>query len=150
MNFLIDTNILVRLAQPGNDQYSFAIQALDALSQQGYRPCIVPQILYEFWVVCTRPAGENGLGFDLPRAEAELQTAKRLFRLLQDERDIYRRWERLVVLASVQGKTAHDARLVAAMQRHGITHILTFNAADFVRYTDITVMNPMTFVPPAT
>jgi predicted nucleic acid-binding protein len=42
----------------------------------------------------------------------------------------------------VKGKNAHDARLVAAMVRHGLTHILTFNAQDFSRYRGITIMTP--------
>jgi predicted nucleic acid-binding protein len=42
----------------------------------------------------------------------------------------------------VLGKNAHDARLVAAMNVHGVTHLLTFNAADFRRFTTIQVMTP--------
>jgi predicted nucleic acid-binding protein len=40
------------------------------------------------------------------------------------------------------GKPAHDARLIAAMQRHGITVILTFNANDFSRYQSIRPISP--------
>jgi predicted nucleic acid-binding protein len=46
------------------------------------------------------------------------------------------------VTHGVSGKKAHDARLVAAMTVNGITHILTFNADDFTRYTGITVLHP--------
>jgi predicted nucleic acid-binding protein len=67
---------------------------------------------------------------------------QRLFRLLRDERAIYAIWEQLVSSLSVQGKQAHDARLAASMQRHSITHILTFNAADFARYPHISVLTP--------
>lgn len=35
-----------------------------------------------------------------------------------------------------------DARLVAAMKRHGTSHLLTFNDGDFARFSDITVVNP--------
>ena len=38
--------------------------------------------------------------------------------------------------------SAHDARLVAAMRRHGTAHILTFNEIDFRRYPEITVLTP--------
>jgi hypothetical protein len=40
------------------------------------------------------------------------------------------------------GKNAHDARLVAAMRVHGLTHLLTFNAQDFRRYPGINVVTP--------
>jgi predicted nucleic acid-binding protein len=48
----------------------------------------------------------------------------------------------LVVRHRVSGVQVHDARLAAAMQVHGISHILTLNQPDFVRYTDISVIHP--------
>ena len=42
----------------------------------------------------------------------------------------------------VLGKGAHDARLVAAMERHGLARILTFNVDDFKRYPGIEVLPP--------
>src|SRR5262249_53061423 len=39
-------------------------------------------------------------------------------------------------------KCASDARLASAMQRHSITHILTFNTADFARYPGLTALAP--------
>ena len=40
------------------------------------------------------------------------------------------------------GKQAHDARLVAAMIAHRLTHLLTFNTDDFKRFSEITVVAP--------
>ncbi len=40
------------------------------------------------------------------------------------------------------GKTAHGARLVAAMQANGITAILTFDKSGFSRYPSIEVVHP--------
>jgi len=48
----------------------------------------------------------------------------------------------LVSAQKVLGKKAHDTRLVATMQRHGLTHLLTFNSSDFQRFTNIVVLNP--------
>jgi hypothetical protein len=42
----------------------------------------------------------------------------------------------------VVGKNAHDARLVAAMNVHGLTQLLTFNNQDFQRYPGISVVTP--------
>jgi predicted nucleic acid-binding protein len=39
-------------------------------------------------------------------------------------------------------KPAHDARLVAAMQVHGLTAILTFDKTGFSRFADIEVVHP--------
>ncbi|MCC7420389.1 MAG: hypothetical protein IT428_08920 [Planctomycetaceae bacterium] len=42
----------------------------------------------------------------------------------------------------VKGKQAHDARLVAAMTRFSIPHLLTHNYRDFLRYLSITAHSP--------
>jgi len=67
-----------------------------------------------------------------------------LFALLPDTPDIFSEWERIVLKNKVAGKQAHDARLVAAMSVHDLTHLLTFNAGDFKRSTDITAVSPTT------
>jgi predicted nucleic acid-binding protein len=103
---------------------------------------IVPQVVYEFWVVATRPREQNGLGLSIADADAAVEERTGVFRLLLDERGVFIRWKELVRRHEVRGKLAHDARLVAAMQRHGIESILTFNAADFQRFTSIKVITP--------
>jgi predicted nucleic acid-binding protein len=55
--------------------------------------------------------------------------------VLADAPSIYPEWKRLVLAFGVSGVQVHDARLVAAMKVNGITHILTFNTGDFVRYS---------------
>lgn len=49
----------------------------------------------------------------------------------------------------VSGKPTHDARLVAAMQVHGVTAILTFDRAGFSRYPGIQVVHPAAVAPTA-
>ena len=142
MAILLDTNILLRQAEPRHAQHQASTEAADELRRRGEDLVVVPQVLYEFWSVATRPIAQNGLGMTPAEAHAELIAIQRLFRLLRDERAIYVIWEQLVSSLGVQGKQAHDACLAAAMQRHSITHILTFNAADFARYPLITVLTP--------
>jgi predicted nucleic acid-binding protein len=43
----------------------------------------------------------------------------------------------------VSGRQVHDARLVAAMKVHNVTHLLTFNTDDFKRFSEIMVVNPL-------
>ncbi|ETW99939.1 MAG: hypothetical protein ETSY2_40000 [Candidatus Entotheonella gemina] len=47
---------------------------------------------------------------------------------------------------SVSGVQVHDARLVAAMIMHHVTHILTLNISDFERYASegIVAVDPAT------
>lgn len=142
MNFLVDTNILTRLAEPGHPMHHPALDAVKRLFAEGRRLHVVPQNLYEFWVVCTRPTTVNGLGKTAAEAMAELVSLKTLFSRLDEPRSIYDVWEQLVTRTPVVGKNAHDARLVAAMKVHGLTHLLTFNTQDFRPYRDITVVAP--------
>ena len=142
MRILTDTNVLARLAQPSHHQHATAQQALENLRAGDHRLYVVPQVLYEFWVVGTRPPTHNGLGLSVEEALVELTEIKALFTLLRDERAIFEHWERLVSDHEVKGKNAHDTRLAAAMVRHGLTHILTFNASDFTRFPGIVVLTP--------
>ena len=103
---------------------------------------IVPQILYEYWVVATRPQEVNGLGLDVASAERAVAEWMTVFKLLLDERGVFGHWRDLVSAHEVKGKNAHDARLVAAMPRHRVTTLVTFNTPDFARFTGINVFSP--------
>lgn len=62
--------------------------------------------------------------------------------LLRDERGIFTNWLTDVTNLAISGKRAHDARLVAAMQRHGLQQIITFNKSDFAGFQGILVFLP--------
>ncbi|MEC4817949.1 MAG: type II toxin-antitoxin system VapC family toxin [Scytonema sp. PMC 1069.18] len=144
MAFLVDTNVLLRSVEPSHPMYGDATKATSTLLRRGERLCIVPQNLIEFWNVYTRPLERNGLGHTSVEVEAEINRLKTVFPLLLDTEAIYQEWEQLVVTYSVRGINVHDARLVAAMLVHGLTHILTFNISDFNRYSEITAVHPTT------
>ena len=71
MTILLDTNILTRAAQPHHPMHQPAVDAVATLRQRGEALYLAPQNLYEFWVVATRPPGENGLGWDVVQAQSE-------------------------------------------------------------------------------
>ena len=146
MKTLIDTNILARAAEPSHSMHRLAEDSVAELRRQGDILCLVPQNIYEFWVVCTRPATQNGLGMSLAQAQAELARLKTLFTLLDDTPAIFPQWEQLVIRYQIQGKNAHDARLVAAMMVHGLSRILTLNVGDFQRFQNLTVLDPQQVV----
>ena len=119
-----------------------ALAAVDWLHGHGHESVVLPQVPYEYWVVATRPKENNGLGLETSLAEQAITRWSTIFRLQLDERGIFRLWLELVTLHQVKGKLAHDARLVAAMQRHSLSNILTFNTADFVRFPGIQIYSP--------
>ena len=139
---LIDTSTLLRTLQPSHPQRETVRVAIKALTARGRELHIVPQNLFELWVVATRPVAQNGLGLSITEATSELMRLKSMFPLLPDTPAIYPVWENLVIQYQVSGKPAHDARLVAAMLVHGLTTILTFDKTGFSRYDGIEVVQP--------
>lgn len=65
-----------------------------------------------------------------------------MFILLPETAAIYRVWEALVMQHAVSGKAAHDARLVAGMQVHGLRSVLTFDQSGFKRFPGVDVIHP--------
>lgn len=139
---LPDTNILLRLAKRDDPQHTLVTTAIDRLIEQGVEICYTPQNVVEFWNVFTRPRERNGFGLSTAEANAQAALLESRFTLLPDNTRIHPAWRELVVSHSVSGVQVHDARLVAAMRVHGISHLLTLNRIDFLRYRDITVVDP--------
>ena len=117
-------------------------RAVSMLFDRGDELHVIGQNLIEFWAVATRTINENGLGLTVTEAALELTKLKTTFTVLPDSADVLPLWEELVVRHQVRGKQAHDTRLVAAMNVHKLTHLLTFNTTDFKRFTGITVISP--------
>lgn len=142
MKVLLDTNVLYRLAELHHPHHAVAAASLVRLVAAHDQPCLVPQVVYEYWVVATRPRERNGLGMSAEDVNRTIDAWDGRFTLLRDERRVYDDWRELVSRYQIKGKPAHDARLVAAMLRHAVTSLVTFNVADFSRYTEIKVYSP--------
>lgn len=143
MRYLTDSNILLRLLQRNDTHHSTIRQAVRTLLARGDELCCAPQNIVELWNVSTRPAMARG-GFGLTPAETDrrVRLIERVFMILEEMPAVYQEWRRLVVQYSVAGVQVHDARIVAVMNVHGITHVLTLNDADFSRYAGITCVAP--------
>lgn len=145
---LVDTNIILRGAQPAHPMNSDAIDAQIELRRRGDQPCLIAQNLIEFRSVATRPANVNGLGMSQQDADAEIASLKTIYPILTDVPSILPEWEHLVSTCGAAGKQNHDARIAAAMLAHKISTILTFNKADFVRYPGIIALTPQEVIAP--
>lgn len=141
---LLDSNLLLRWANKGDPERPVALAALHKLGGQGETLHTSPQNYTEFWSSATRPVVNNGLGLTPAHAERLVRRLRMLFPVLPDIPAIFEEWLHLVAAANVSGRQAHDARLVAVMRTHGITHILTFKVRDFLRFQPfgITVIHP--------
>ncbi len=141
-----DTNILLRMSDRTSPSFSVTRRAVSQIRRSGGAIFIVPQNLVEFWAVATRPVAVNGLGLSPIQADRAVRRIERSFPLLPDKPEIHLYWRALVMNHAVSGRQVHDARLVAAMLAHGVSHLLTFNIADFRRYTAITATSPAVIV----
>ncbi len=147
MNILLDANILLRLADPTSKSHVVAATAVSTLRAQGDALHIVPQSVYEFWAVATRPIANNGLGLSSVECENEVAKVEASFPLLDDKPNLFTEWKTVVSAFACHGKVAHDGRYIAAMRTHGLTHLLTFNVTDFSRYPGIILLNPNAIIP---
>lgn len=82
------------------------------------------------------------MGLSPQDAARELAELESFVTVLSESADVYRRWKTILILHKVRGVHAHDARLVAAMQAHGVKQLLTFDAGDFAKYNEIEILHP--------
>ena len=146
MIYLADTNVLLRFSRYDDPSYQIVQDAVRKLEIDGHQLQTTSQNLTEFWNVSTRSVDRNGFGHTPSETDQLLQELEGLFPLLPDSPEVYPKWRQLVVKYEVSGVKVHDARLVAAMISYEVTHILTFNTADFTRYTSegIVAVDPAT------
>lgn len=142
MRVLVDTNVLLRSAQPNHPLCSQATHAVSKLLRQNDEVFFCSQNIAEFWNVATRPAEVNGLGFSHEEVLQEVGSIENLLTLLPDVPAIYPVWKQIVEDHRVQGVRVYDARLVAVMGVYAVESVLTFNTADFKRYSNISALHP--------
>ena len=143
MLVLMDTGILLRLANSSDPFHPTVVQAIPLLVSAGHSLCTAPQNIVEFWSAFTRPAkSRGGYGGSLQDAEIWRRHFENVFPFLPDSARMHPIWSNLVNQFSVVGRNVHDARLVAFMHAYAIDHLLTLNPSDFAAYTFLTVLTP--------
>ncbi len=132
--YVIDTNVLLRLVVPAAAQHPQAAHAVKTLLARGEELLLAPQVVMEFWSVATRPLDVNGYGWTAAQTEIEVAKLLAQFSLLPETPAVFAEWLRLVALRGTIGKQVHDAHIVALLNAHNVSHLLTFNVGDFAAY----------------
>lgn len=145
MSLLIDTNVLIRLADDRSSEQPVAVAAIEHLLARNIAVFISGQVLVELWVVATRPEDVNGLGWTTAATVEAIRALQEQFPLLVETPDIVDRWLELVARCQVSGKRAHDARLAALAIASGVERLLTFNTADFPPSWGVKAEHPEAF-----
>ena len=146
--WLLDTNILIRWVQPSDSEFALVDAVTRRMQQSNSELCYTSQNLGEFWNVLSRPANRNGYGFSPAETDRKAVGLEAQLRFLPETPLVHVEWRKLLLKHSISGAQVHDARLVAAMQVHGIQRILTFNTRDFVRFTGIEAIHPSQIAKP--
>ncbi len=132
---LVDTNILVYAYGGASEKRGLAIRVLDGLQASG-TGALSAQNLAEFGRVVTEKIA-NPLSNSQAR-NIVLGLAKSIDVVEYDSNTV----ADALSLCERHGIHFFDALLVATMERHGITKIVTENDADFKRVPWLTVVNP--------
>jgi predicted nucleic acid-binding protein len=139
---VLDTNVLLRLVHAEAPEHELCQGAVRTLLGRGSALAIVLQVAVEFWVVATRPANVNGLGWSANIAREKLDQILTGVMVLTEPNEILTNWLEMVTSVPVLGKRAHDARLAATMRTNGVGHLLTLNAGDFAGFPGIVAIHP--------
>ena len=99
MGLLIDTNVLLRLADDQSPEHSTAEIAVEYFLARNITLFISIQVLVEFWAVATRPDSVNGLGWSTATVAEKIRALRGQFPILAETPDVLDRWFELVPAA---------------------------------------------------
>jgi predicted nucleic acid-binding protein len=139
---LLDTNILVYLANSNAPEHQPSVDAIARLLAEGDRLVVAPQVLFEFWTVATRDVSANGLGWTIAQARAAIESFRARFTVLAEPPEVIDFCLDLVTTHGIRGKRIHDAHLLATMKANGVDRLLTLNVGDFPDDTAFTILTP--------
>jgi predicted nucleic acid-binding protein len=141
-SLFVDTNILIYSTSGVSPWRVQAIQMLETVRQSGVEIILSTQILREYLATATR-LNAQGIGLPLVDILANLQTFQTQFRIVEDNQAVFNTLTILAQNFQMAGRQVYDANIVATMQAYGITHLLTHNTADFIRYSGIITVVPL-------
>ena len=143
MAHLFDSNCFLRLAEPDSLQRTIVLEALRKLRSANESIYYKPQVIAEFWNVCTRPSNaRGGLGLSVEQTERKVKLIEKYFRLIPDNFSTFVQWRRLVLENKIKGVQVHDAKIAASMIVGNTPFLVTLNDKNFERFPMISVIHP--------
>ena len=138
----VDTNVLVYVTRPSAPQHAAAAAVLMRLEAQGAVLWVSPQVLREYLAVVTREQA-TAPALTSAAAVADVQRFRKIFEVAGEGMAGIDRLLELVEDGRGSGRHVHDANIVATMIEHRIRRLLTFNDADFRRFSRIIDIEPL-------
>jgi predicted nucleic acid-binding protein len=97
---LLDTNIVIHGNQPGSPHYNTITQRLIEFAENAEDLIICPQVLYELYVVATRPIAQNGLGISSDEASAKIENLIDTYTFINDPDNLFSTWHICITVKS--------------------------------------------------
>jgi predicted nucleic acid-binding protein len=138
----VDTNVLVYANQELAEFHERASARLIDLDQPGTPLWVGRQILREYLAVITRQHG-RGAALTAPFAVGRVRQFASLFGVAEDGPEVTKILLDLPARFPTAGRQVHDANIVATMLAHRINRLLTFNTADFKRFSGLIRLEPV-------
>jgi predicted nucleic acid-binding protein len=138
----VDTNVLVYANQETAEFHERASARMLDLEQGGTPLWISRQILREYLAVVTRQHG-RGAALPAPLAVGRVRQFEALFGVAEDGPAVTKALLDLLTRFPTAGRQVHDANIVSTMLAHGIDRLLTFNTADFERFSGVIRLEPV-------
>lgn len=137
----VDTNVLIFATNSASPWHLPATNGLQEARRLGVELVISPQIIREYLVAATRPGSNATLPLDA--LLTNVRAFQTDFQLVEENALVSAKLVDLVSQITVGGKQIHDANVVATMQIHNISHLLTHNVADFARFAHLITVLPL-------
>ena len=101
----LDTGLLTRLAQKDHRDHTAVAELILDLHARKESLVLVPQNIFEFWTVATRPrTAAEGLGLSTAQVRQQVERFLVMFPLhFCDDQQLYAEWMRLVEQHNCQG-----------------------------------------------
>ena len=82
--YLLDTNVVLRFANPSDQKHTIVTNAVYNLLLRGDECYLTAQVIIELWVVDTRPKKVNGLGWSVSKTREIIEQLFIRFLLVEE------------------------------------------------------------------
>ena len=137
----LDTNVLLTATDRRRPLHNDVHELFATADSRGFHIALSGQVLREYLAVATRPVDSNGLGLAVSDAIANLESFLEFAKVFDETEAVARRLREIASTCGVYGKHIHDANIVATMQVHQISVLVTQNRKDFARFMGIKVLS---------
>ena len=137
----VDTNVLLIATDESRSLHREALQLLAGSVTPDLSLAISGQVVREYLVVATRPVDVNGLGLSTEVAVGNVNEFLGSLSICRETEDVSGRLRQLALTHKLSGKRLHDANIVATMEAHGISALVTQNPDDFAPFEDVAILS---------